>query len=269
MARQKTCINTEKMALYNLDRIHKAMATLAGKEFLEPHDTASFDCMHYLGDEALDNAATQLGLQTGDKIIDIGSGFSATGRYLHQKYGVDVTGIELQTPIHELAQEIIQRNGMSEMVRSINADFTQVDLKGPVDHIVSFLCITHIPDRASVFRKAAQLLKPGGKMYIEDLYLRGPMDEAMGQLVRDVVQSPALPSKETYVAELTAAGFLDVEFCDMSDVWTRFVTGRTEAYRGKADADPGLLVFYETVSSLFLSGSLGGVRITCRIGNQL
>ena len=263
MARQKTQINAEKMALYNLDRAYQAMAALAGKPVLEPRDTASFDCMHYLGDEALDNAAARLGLKAGDKVVDIGSGFGATGRYLHSKYGADVTGVELQPAIHDLAEDITRRNGLGGSVRSVQGDFTLVALDGPVDHVVSLLCITHIPDRAPVFEKAARLLKPGGRVYIEDLFRRTPMDETAAQLVRDVVQSPALPVRETYVAELTAAGFRDVEFCDMSDVWSRFVADRTEAYRGTANADPALLAFYETVSSLFLGGFLGGARITC------
>jgi len=263
MARQTTQINAGKMALYNLDRAHKAMAALAGKAPLEPQDTASFDCMHYLGDEALDNAAAQLGLKAGDKVVDIGSGFGATGRYLHHRYGADVTGVELQTPIHELAEDINRRSGAGGHVRSVNGDFAHVDLDGPVDHVVSLLCITHIPDRAPVFAKTARLLRPGGRLYIEDLYRRGAMDETADRLVRDVVQSPALPDRDTYTAELAAAGFVDIEFRDMSDVWARFVADRAEAYRRRPDADPALLGFYQTVASLFTSGALGGVRLTC------
>ena len=251
------------MALYNLNRAHTAMASLEDKTLWEPHDTASFDCMHYLGDAALDHAASKLGLKPGDRVVDIGSGFSATGRYLHQKYGVDVTGVELQGGIHQIAETITRKNEMGTRVRSVNGDFTKVALEGPVDCIVSFLCILHIPDRGPLFEKAARLLKPGGKLYIEDFFASGPLSDESAAQLRDVMSCPRLPTREEYLDDLTRAGFVDIETEDMSTAWSEFVHERAVAYRAKADPEPSLVGFYDTVDSLFRGGSIGGARISC------
>ena len=128
-----------KMALYNLDRARNTMDKLSGKPKWHIQDTASFDCMHYLGNSAIENAARELVLKPGDRVIDIGAGFNATGRYLYEHYGADVTGIELQREIHDLAETITEKDGLSAGVHSVHGDFIQLDLGAPADHIVSFL----------------------------------------------------------------------------------------------------------------------------------
>ncbi len=257
-----THVDVERMALYNLDRARVEMARLSNKPTWESQDTATFDCMHYFGTAALDHAAACIGLTPGDRVVDIGSGFSGTGRYLHQKYGADVTGIELQTSIHEMAETITQRNEMSGSVRSINGDFARVVLSDRVDHIVSFLCILHIPDRAPIFEKAAALLKDDGMLYIEDYYARTPADEKSARLLKDVVSCPFLPTSEKYVDHLKAASFGDIRVEDVTELWAGFVHDRAVAYRAAQGQEPSLQGFFDAVDFLFSNGCVGGLRIT-------
>lgn len=253
--------NVADMALYGLKRARDRLDALESKPQWELADTASFDCMHYLGDAALHAAAKAIQLQPGARVIDIGSGFSATGRFLHRFYGVDVTGVELQPEIHEIAEAITARNGMASGVRSVNEDFTKLAVNTPADHVVSFLCILHIPTRAEVFGKAAALLPRGGSIYIEDYFARKSLDEKTTRQLRDIVSCPYLPSREQYVADLEAAGFGNVTFEEMSKDWSDFVHTRAVEYGQAAAAEPSLLTFYNTVDALFRGGQLGGARI--------
>jgi cyclopropane fatty-acyl-phospholipid synthase-like methyltransferase len=221
--------------------------------------------MHYLGNAAIDNAAVELGLKGGDKVIDIGSGFSATGRYLHQKCRVDVTGIELQDDIHQLAEVIIEKSGMADHVRSVNGDFLQLNIDSQADHIVSFLCILHIPDRIALFSKAAAVLRSGGNIYIEDFYARELLDEDLRTILRDAISCPYLPGRQQYEQDLEASGFENVKFHDVSSVWSEFVRSRAKAYRDDPQHDPSLSAFYDAVDTLFASGQVGGCRITANI----
>ncbi|UKZ74111.1 hypothetical protein TrVFT333_001769 [Trichoderma virens FT-333] len=250
------------MALYNLERVKKSLDALADKPTWNLSDTADFDCMHYLGDIALEKACQTLGMQPGQTVVDIGSGFSATGRYLHKHYGVDVTGIELQPEIHQFAEIITQRNGLSEGVRSVNADFTKLTVDTPVDYIVSFLCILHIPDRDTLFQKAADTLKPGGKIYIEDYFARTTLSEDAADQLRNILSCPHLPSRDQYIRDLTNAGFRDVQFEDMSEEWAKFVHERAINNRQKGTTAAPLTFFYDTVDALFAGRQLGGARIT-------
>ncbi|KAL7938274.1 S-adenosyl-L-methionine-dependent methyltransferase [Trichoderma chlorosporum] len=250
------------MALYNLERANSCLDALASKPVWDLSDTATFDCMHYLGDEALETAAQTLGMQKGQTVIDIGAGFSATGRYLHKNHGVDVTGVELQPEIHQLAEIITQRNGLSDGVRSVNADFTTLTLDTPVDYIVSFLCILHIPDRETLFQKAAGALKSGGKIYIEDFFARTTLSQDASDQLRDIVSCPYLPTREQYIRDLTNAGFRDVQFEEVSEEWAAFVRERAAKNREKEGSrETPLTVFYDTINALFGGSELGGVRL--------
>lgn len=275
------------IALYNLSRAHTLLASLAAKPKWTNADTSSVDCMHYDGDTALEHCASQLDLQPNQHVLDIGSGFSATGRFLASKYGAHVTGIELQRENHELAQRITVRNvdpRVVERVRSVNADFLRLTPESLVvvgsdgkpssarfDHVVSLMCIMHIPEsaRSAVFRQAARFLKAGGKMYIEDLYDKSCQRDAVSHLterelhqLREIVACPYLPSASRYVADVAAAGFDGVAFEDVSEKWTGLVRARTENYRGSEKPNADLQNFYDTIAEVFEGGSVGGVRLT-------
>ena len=276
------------MALYNLSRAHAILNSLSHKPKWTNADTSSFDCMHYDSDAALDHCASKLNLQANQRVLDIGSGFSATGRFLASNYGAHVTGIELQSENHELAQRITMRNidpRVVERVRSVNADFLTLTPESlasgreggeeassaQFDHIVSLLCISHIPKsaRAALFRQAARFLKPGGKMYIEDFYDRSCEDGSTSHLtgrevhqLQTIMACPYLPSASNYIADVTSAGFDSVDFEDVSEKWTQLVSARSERYKDSEKPNAALQEFYATVAELFEAGNLGGVRLT-------
>ncbi|OAA57163.1 methyl transferase-like protein [Cordyceps fumosorosea ARSEF 2679] len=259
--------NVADMALYGLKRARARLTALDAKPVWDAADTASFDCMHYLGDTALHAAARALRLQPGARVVDVGAGFGATGRFLHRHYGADVTGIELQSAIHDLAETITARNRLSAHARSLNADFTTLApaaVGAPVDHVVSFLCILHIPDRAAVFSKTASLLRRDGGIYVEDFFARKELDAEMVRKLRDVVSCPYLPSRERYVADLEGAGFGDVVFEEVTDAWADYVHARAIEYRRSSEPEPFLMTFYDTIDELFQGGKLGGARIMAR-----
>ena len=278
--------NISNMALYNLSRAHAVLDSLSNKPKWTNADTSSFDCMHYDGDAALDHCASKLGLRANEHVLDIGSGFSATGRFLATNYGAYVTGIELQQENHELAQRITMRNvdpPVVERVRSVNANILTLTSESlasgndeeassaQFDHIVSLLCISHIPKsaRAVLFRQTARFLKPGGKMYIEDFYDKSYKDNSTSHLTeREVHQlqvimaTPYLPSASSYIADVTAAGFDSIDFEDVSEKWTQVVCARSERYKASEKPNAALQEFYATVAELFEAGNLGGVRLT-------
>lgn len=275
------------IALYNLSRAHSILASLSHKPQWTNADTSPFDCLHYDGDTALEHCASKLSLQPNQHILDIGSGFGATGRFLASKYGVYVTGIELQLENHDLAELITSKNEdprVVQRVRSVNADFlslTPGDLavagsdgnlsSAQYDHVISLLCIMHIPEsaRAALFRQAARFLKPGGKLYIEDFYDRSCQSDGVSRFtegemrqLQEVLACSFLPSASRYVEDVAAAGFEDVEFEDVSGKWTPWVRERAERYGVSESANAGLRAFYDTVAEVFGGGKVGGVRLT-------
>ncbi|KZL74398.1 methyl transferase-like protein [Colletotrichum incanum] len=255
------------MNLYKLNRVHRTLERLNDKTKWTADDTKSFDCMHYLGDAAIENATKELGLKAGDRVLDIGSGFGGTGRYLYRHHGVTTAGIELQKDIHDIAQTINERSDTGNRVTSINGNFLELDpglMGAPVDHIVSFLCILHIPEREALFKKACNVLEPDGKLYIEDFFARTAIDDKTLEVLRDSVSCPYLPDRSHYVEELEAAGFEVLSWVDMSNAWTEFVHRRAQEYKKDPTIDADLTAFYDAVDQVFAGGQVGGARITCQ-----
>lgn len=279
--------NISSIALYSLSRAHSILADLSHKPQWTNADTSPFDCLHYDGDTALEHCASKINLQPDQQVLDIGSGFGATGRFLASNYGAYVTGIELQLENHDLAKQIASKNEdprVVDRVRSVNADFLHLTpeslsvagsdgTQSPAqyDHIISLLCIVHIPEsaRSAIFQQAARFLKSGGKLYIEDFYDRSCQSDGVSRFtereVRQLQEFMAcsyLPSASRYVGDVAAAGFENVEFEDVSGKWTAWVRARAERYRVSGSPNAGLQEFYDTVVELFEGGRVGGVRLT-------
>jgi cyclopropane fatty-acyl-phospholipid synthase-like methyltransferase len=265
--------NLTSLPLYNHHRALKILDDLSdpSKPTYKPgrwtrEDTESFECLHYLGDAALDHAASELRLQPGQTVLDIGSGYSSTGRYLHDKYGVDVVGIELQSNLHSIAQKINEKTGMEKHVWSINADFLTLTFPDDrkFDAVMSLLAILHIPDRPAVFQQVARMLKPDGSVYIEDYYASAILSQEESDKVKATVQCSDLPSRRRYLDEMSRAGFSTFIFMDVSLQWLDFTAVRAHKYRRETVEayDEELARFYREVSDMFLRGEVGGCRIT-------
>ncbi|KAL1688657.1 hypothetical protein GGG16DRAFT_104252 [Schizophyllum commune] len=255
------------MALYEQHRVQQCLRRLMEKAVWTPDDTAEFDCMHYDGDYALDRAVDRLALPAGARILDIGAGYGSTGRYLHAEHGLCVTGLELQRDIHDVAALINARQCMpADAVRTVQGDIlddaTLACLDEQYDGAVSFLTILHIPDRAPLFERLAGLVRPGGRVYIED-YVRGRelTDEESTRLAT-IVACPYLPDRSTYRKQARAAGFRVLCNEDVSATWKRFTRARAEAYARRADAVPSMMTFYDTVADLFTNGAVEGMCLT-------
>lgn len=257
----------QQMALYNLNQARRIMDNLAYKMGKwTRQDTASFDCMHYLGDSALDHAAHQLGLRTGDVVLDVGSGYGSTGRYLHEKFGVDVAGIEIQAELHKIANRINEKAGMNpSRVWSYEYDFLTLQ-EGPsanqYDAMISLLTILHIPNRRAVWAQAASMVRQGGKIYIEDYYDKCFLTADEAATVERAVCCPYLPTRAEYLQEMQEAGFGKFQFEDVTDKWRVFTGRRARTYRESDVVEEPLARFYDEVARLFSGGYLGGCRIT-------
>lgn len=258
-----------EMGLYKLDHIHHYLATISTKSRWTFSDTSSFDCMHYNGNAALENAARQLKLHAKNRILDIGSGYGVAGRYFYFHHGTTTIGIERQTDIYLVAELINRKNSMPLEVFSVNGNILDImpeDLGGSesFDHAVSFLAILHIPERHRLFGKVAQTLKPGGKFYIEDFFAPSKtLDDVTSDVLKKHVLCSYLPNKEAYLKHLKDAGFGNILWEDISLTWSEFVHERYEKYREKVDCfDPSLKEFYAIIDKLFGTKKIGGVRIT-------
>jgi cyclopropane fatty-acyl-phospholipid synthase-like methyltransferase len=260
-----------KMYQYRLPRLWGEVEAL-GKEELSVPDLIPFDHYHYCGTEAIDLAVVRSGWQKGDRLLDIGSGIGGTARYLAWRYGLEVTGIELQPQLHQASQVLTTRTGLDAQVCLYAGDFLTDEPfpKTGFDGWISLMVFLHIDDRERLFKRGYGVLKPDGRFYIEDYFQQNPLTAVEAQVLREEIACPHLPTQDQYIEQLQQAGFRDIQFENVTPIWRSWVEARfqsfferQEEYRHRHGAEmvSSYLTFYRAVADLFAGGNLGGARI--------
>ncbi len=291
----------DSMYKYRVERFWKELSLITQqKPDLTVPDLLNLDQYHYLGVEAVDLAAEKLELsplvnfqesifssnqninskQTiKPNILDIGSGIGGTARYLAWKYNCEVTGIELQPQLHEVGVAMTEATGMQDQVRLMVGDFCNIAELEIADHAydawISLMVFLHICDRAQLFQNCARVLKPQGQFYIEDYFAAKTLTASEQEALAKVIACPFLPSRAQYIQDLATAGFINIEFIDITHLWQPWLQQRLEKfiqnrsyYEGLFDRDliDSYQYFYQTVADLFSGGNIGGARIYGNLG---
>lgn len=281
----------KSMKLYsNVDRIWNELVKLGvDKNAAEdiPVDLLNtFDCYNYGGSDGAKRLVSLFSLHDQSAILDIGAGIGGPARCISAHCGARVLGVELQADLALLANQLCQRCGLSDRVHVITGDFTDLSLLigdyGSFDAVMSWLVILHVPlsKRVDVYRRAHEMLRTGGSMYVEDYFLlnetNGFTAEESSLLQRDVfVPDGTLPTRQQYIDSLLEAGFQEssIDFQDVTPDWVQFTASRLDSWR--RDKARHILVhnlqtwsaldsFYSTVAKLFCGGNLGGVKLTIK-----
>ena len=265
------------MKLYtHVERIQREVKSRFGDESIDPVALSEVDCMHYEGNDAIEDVIKAIKLDSSSKVLDVGSGFGGVARVLSAFSKCKTLAMELQPDIHLCAEDLTKRCNLSNLVKHAEGDILNYDLgklgDGPstFDGLVSFLVFLHIPDKMSLLNNCAKMLKEGGTIFVEDYYCRSSFTDAEVQSLSTDVFCKDLPSQEEYIAALKSAGFDDIQFIDKTNEWSSFVNGRLEKFEGNKESfvsshgEPtygSLHYFYKSVVNLFAGGNLGGVRI--------
>ena len=265
------------MKLYHhVDRVVNELREL-GKDATDPlraEELTVFDQLHYHGTEAVDEAVRAAGIDTGSRVLEIGSGLGGPARHLASTIGVAVTALELQEDHHLMAANLTTRCGLDDRVKHVCGDFLTHPWHGETfDAIVSWLALYHIPRRDVLVDRCRTLLDVGGHVYVEDLCALRSFDDPEWEELASALSASYLPTPERYRRDFADAGFEVVSVDDMTADWTVFTGERLDAYRTEEERHlrvhgqevfETMCGFYETMVRLFSGGKLGGIRVVAR-----
>ena len=140
--------------------------------FLDPTHPAYTQGVFASPDETLTEATRRkfdycfekLRLKPGDRILEIGPGWGAWFEYA-AKRGVKCTGLTISKESASYLQRRSAQLGLEWTV--IDSDFLAYQTTDKYDAIVIMGVIEHLPNYGAVLRKFADLLKPGGRVFLD------------------------------------------------------------------------------------------------------
>jgi arsenite methyltransferase len=163
------------------------------------------------------NPTATASLKPGEIVVDLGSGGGLDVFLAARKVGPTgrAIGIDMTESMIARARENADTGGYTN-VEFHHATIDRIPLSdASVDCVISNCVINLAPDKPAVFREIARILKPGGRVAISDIALKGELPQAIAQSLAAYVGciAGAIPIAE-YREGLLAAGFAHVEVVD-------------------------------------------------------
>ena len=112
----------------------------------------------------LDHALEVIGIQPGQRLLDIGGGWGCMTEYAGRK-GIEVTSLTISEPSAAYIRDLIQEQGLPCRVELEH--FLEYRTDQPFDAIVNLGVTEHLPDYKTTLAQYERLLKPGGRVYLD------------------------------------------------------------------------------------------------------
>jgi SAM-dependent methyltransferase len=133
-------------------------------------DLTGFDHFHTGGALATERMAGLLAPGAGDTVLDAGSGLGGPARYLADRFGCRVIGIDLTPVFVDVGRLLNARTGLDERVDLRVGDITDLDLPdASVDAVWTQHVAMNIADRPALYREIRRVLRPGGRFALFDV----------------------------------------------------------------------------------------------------
>lgn len=149
-------------------------------------------------------------LSPGEVVLDLGSGGGIDVLLSARRVGPSgkAYGLDMTDEMLELARENQRKAGV-ENVEFLKGDIEDIPLPdNSVDVIISNCVINLSADKSKVFKEAFRVLKPGGRLAVSDIVVRGEMPESIRRNVELWIGCVAGALEESeYRAGLESAGF--------------------------------------------------------------
>lgn len=174
------------------------------------------------------NPVALASLRPGETVVDLGSGAGFDSFLTAQRVGPEgrIIGIDMTPAMIDKAKRNAAAGGYANVEFRLG-EIESIPLPdGTADVVISNCVINLSPDKASVFREAFRILKPGGRMMISDIVLLAPLPDAIRASIEAYIGCIAgALLRDDYLAMIRAAGFGSVTVHDESAYDLAAVTG--------------------------------------------
>ena len=160
------------------------------------------------------NPAALAGLSPGEIVLDLGSGGGIDVLLSARRVGPEgkAYGLDMTDEMLALARENQRKAGV-ENVEFLKGEIEDIPLPdNSVDVIISNCVINLSADKDKVLREALRVLKPGGRLAVSDVVVRGEVPAEVRRNVELWVGCIAgALSESDYRSKLAGAGFAEID----------------------------------------------------------
>ncbi|UWQ92106.1 methyltransferase domain-containing protein [Rhodobacteraceae bacterium M382] len=188
---------------------------------------APVDHFHARGFPATIELADALPIEAGQRLVDIGCGIGGPARYLAQRFGCQVDGLDITAPFVDAGNRLSALVGMQDAVTIVLGDGQKLPYDdGSFDGGYSQHVTMNVRDRSAFFNEAYRVLKPGAFFALTEHGL-GEVGDPHHPLPWSEDGSGAyLMRPADTIAALEQSGFSDVQ---VSDTGAKYLQGYLRA----------------------------------------
>ncbi len=225
-----------------LDRIREGLtAAGADPDRPSPKDLKGVDEFHTGGVEATEALLDPLGITAEMRVLDIGCGIGGTARFIADRYGARVTGIDLTPAFVETAQALSTMCGLDGLTEfEMASAYALPSADNSVDLATMMHVGMNLEDKPRLFAEVARVLAPGGRFALFDLMVRSGAGHDFPVPWSSVPESSFVAPPQTYRDAASAAGLTLVAERDRYDYAVGFFTKVTAAMEAHGPPPVGL-----------------------------
>ena len=234
----------------------------------------SLDCQNLGGFAMLSTLASVASeydeVGSGDDLLDVGCGLGGIGRFLADRFGCSVLGIDLVPRRVEIAKALTEMTDLSQRVSYRVADATRLPLEDGAFAQAWMLDVgIHVRDKKALFGELSRVMRPGGLMVMHDQM--GPLPKSMSPATRRApFVAPSFPQLLRYVesAGLHVLTWRDTtpEVLEFFDRAQAGLGGIPSPVGEAADVESWRAVIDGYVETLSNLGGRTGILIARRVG---
>ncbi len=183
------------------------------------------------------HVAAKLLVRTGDRVLDIGSGWGGLGLYLAETAGGSVTGVTLSSEQLQVSNARAAERNLAKSAKFVLEDYR--DIKGPFDRIVSVGMFEHVgvDFYETFFRRCAELLTDDGVMVLHSIGRSEGPNSTNPWIAKYIFPGGYIPALSEVLPVIEHTGLLvcDIEilrlhYAETLKAWReRFMAHRQEA----------------------------------------
>lgn len=162
--------------------------------------------------------ANLLSLNVTTKVLDIGSGYGGTARYLTRISSCQLDCLNLSEIQNQRNRKLNQEQGLEDKINVIEGSFENIPLeKQRYDIVLSQDAILHSANRRKVLKEVHRVLKPNGEFIFTDPMQSGACPPGVLQPVLDRIHLDSMGSFGFYAQVAEELGFEKIQLIDMSE----------------------------------------------------